>query len=69
MSLKLIIEDYTKRVQELAMQIGQSAMNYNSKNEELKQYLANHNVLIGKHEEAQKVLNDLRKKDSEVIEN
>jgi hypothetical protein len=56
MPLQAAIDQCTNRVKELSMHIAQSAANYNQKDADLKQHLANHNVLIGQLSEAQKTL-------------
>ncbi len=54
-----MIEKYNQRIDELSKQISLSAAMYGQKENELKQHLANHNVLIGQHSEAQKILGEL----------
>ena len=63
-----MIEQFKKRVEELAQQIAMSANIYNAKDNELKQHLANHNVIIGQHMEAQKALDALNAEKEQVPE-
>jgi len=60
MPLPEAIENCNNRVQELAVQLSQSLSIYTQKDTELKQHLANHNLLIGKHQEAMATLNMLQ---------
>lgn len=53
MSLDNLLAEAKKRVEGLGVQIQVSAQTYNAKDNELKQHLANHNVLIGQHQEAE----------------
>ena len=61
MSIQVLIDDYEKMVKQLSQQVGMSGASYNQKDIDLKQHLANHNVLIGELNGAKKALEALKK--------